>query len=159
MVSETIYQAFYDDYDEMKTLFHGHSYTGNQLGCAVALKNLELYEKYNILDNVTENTLFMRNELQQLYDLKIVGDIRQVGYMVGIELVKNKKERQAYDANLRVAWRATLIMRKLGLLTRPLGDTIAFLPPLISTKEEIRQMIAIIKEGIYHVMEEMNHEE
>ncbi|MDC2805959.1 adenosylmethionine--8-amino-7-oxononanoate transaminase [Leuconostoc suionicum] len=159
MVSEAIYKAFYDDYDEMKTLFHGHSYTGNQLGCAVALKNLELYEKYRILENVKENAVYMHNELQQLYDLKVVGDVRQVGYMVGIELVRNKEKRQSFDPDLRVAWRATLAMRKLGLLTRPLGDTIAFLPPLIATKEEIKQMIATIKEGIQTVMEEMNYEE
>lgn len=156
MASEKIYQAFYDDYDEMKTLFHGHSYTGNQLGCAVALKNLELYEKYNILENVTENAAYMHNELQQLYAIESVGNIRQIGYMVGIELVQNKATRQAFDTNLRVAWRATLMMRKLGLLTRPLGDTIAFLPPLISTKEEIKQMISIIKAGIQRVTEEVN---
>lgn len=77
----------------------------------------------------------------------------------GIELVRNKEKRQSFDPDLRAAWRATLTMRNFGLLTRPLGDTIAFLPPLIATKEEIKQIIVIIKEGIQTVMEEMNHEE
>jgi len=74
-------------------------------------------------------------------------------------LVRNKEKRQPFDPDLRAVWRATLTMRKLGLLTRPLGDTIAFLPPLIATKEEMKQIIVIIKEGIQTVMEEMNHEE
>ena len=73
-------------------------------------------------------------------------------------MVRNKEKRQSFDPDLIAAWRATLTMRKLGLLARPLGDTIAFLPSLIATKEEIKQMIAIIKEGIQTVMEEMNHE-
>lgn len=77
----------------------------------------------------------------------------------GIELVRNKEKRQSFDPDLRAVWRATLTMRNFGLLTRPLGDTIAFLPPLIATKEEIKQIIVIIKEGIQTVMEEMNHEE
>src|SRR5699024_10755820 len=73
--TEKMYEAFYDDYTNMKTLFHGHSYTGNQLGCAVALANLDLFEKEDIIANVQEKSLLIESELESLRQLKHVGDI------------------------------------------------------------------------------------
>ncbi|WP_416825393.1 adenosylmethionine--8-amino-7-oxononanoate transaminase [Ectobacillus polymachus] len=151
MVSEAIYQAFYDDYETMKTLFHGHSYTGNQLGCAVALENLRIYERERTVEGVANKTPYMKEQLDSLYELDHVGDIRQVGFMSGIELVKDKGTKELYPWQDRVGWKATLEMRKLGLMTRPLGDVIVFMPPLASTKEDIKEMVKRIKEGIYQV--------
>ncbi|MTT32357.1 adenosylmethionine--8-amino-7-oxononanoate transaminase [Terrilactibacillus sp. BCM23-1] len=156
MVSEGIYQAFYDDYEKMKTLFHGHSYTGNQLGCAVALENLRLYEKERTVEGVAEKTPFMKKQLETLYELDHVGDVRQVGFMSGIELVKNKQTKEPYPWQERIGWKATLEMRKLGLMTRPIGDVIVFMPPLASTEEDIKQMVSRIKKGIYQVTKEVS---
>lgn len=149
--TEEIYEAFYDDYIHMKTLFHGHSYTGNQLGCAVALANLDLFERENIVAQVQQKSSFIEAELTSLHELDYVGDIRQLGFMVGIELVQEKETKKPFPWEERVGYAVSLEMRRLGMLTRPLGDNIVFMPPLSSSEEEIREMIRIIKEAIQNV--------
>ncbi|MEC1627464.1 adenosylmethionine--8-amino-7-oxononanoate transaminase [Bacillus mojavensis] len=149
--TEDIYHAFYDDYKEQKTFFHGHSYTGNQLGCAVALENLRLFESENIVEQVSLKSEKLHLLLQDLHALPHVGDIRQLGFMCGAELVQSKETKQPYPADRRVGYKVSLKMRELGMLTRPLGDVIAFLPPLASTAEELEAMVSIMKEAIQEV--------
>ncbi|MBL6007433.1 adenosylmethionine--8-amino-7-oxononanoate transaminase [Bacillus halotolerans] len=149
--TEDIYHAFYDDYKEQKTFFHGHSYTGNQLGCAVALENLRLFESENIVEQVAQKSKKLHLLLQDLYALPHVGDIRQLGFMCGAELVQSKETKRPYPADRRVGYKVSLKMRELGMLTRPLGDVIAFLPPLASTAEELEAMVSIMKEAIQEV--------
>ncbi|ASK64459.1 hypothetical protein CFK37_17920 [Virgibacillus phasianinus] len=153
LASEEIYEAFYDDYTKLKTLFHGHSYTGNQLGCAVALANLELFDRDNIVQNVKQKSQLIHDELSTFYELKHVGDIRQLGFMAGIELVADKETKQSFPFDQRVSYNVTLKMRELGMLSRPVGETIVFMPPLCSSKEELRAMIAIMKQAIQSVTE------
>ncbi len=153
MTSEKIYQAFYDDYDQMKTFFHGHSYTGNQLGCAVALANLDLFEKNNIVHNVARKSEYIHEALQSFKDLKHVGDIRQKGFMVGIELVQDKETKEAFAGSVRMGYQVTLEMRKRGLLSRPMGDVLVFMPPLCSSEQELRDMLSIMKASIYAITE------
>ncbi|MBG9769175.1 adenosylmethionine--8-amino-7-oxononanoate transaminase [Bacillus vallismortis] len=149
--TEDIYKAFYDDYDNQKTFFHGHSYTGNQLGCAVALENLRLFESENIVEQVAEKSEKLHSLLQHLHALPHVGDIRQLGFMCGAELVQSKETKKPYPADRRVGYKVSLKMRELGMLTRPLGDVIALLPPLASTAEELAEMVAIMKQAIEEV--------
>ncbi|MCY8403942.1 adenosylmethionine--8-amino-7-oxononanoate transaminase [Bacillus sonorensis] len=146
--TEEIYSAFYDDYEKQKTFFHGHSYTGNQLGCAVAIENLRLFESENIVTQVAEKSKVLYSLLQDLNRLPHVGDIRQLGFMCGIELVQSKETKLAYPSDWRVGYQVSLKMRELGMLTRPLGDVVAFLPPLASTVEELEAMVSIIKQAI-----------
>lgn len=148
ITTEKIYEAFYGEYEEFKTFFHGHSYTGNQLGCAAALANLEIYEKENIIQQAVEKAAVIEKELCELKQLKHVGDVRQAGLMCGIELVKDKETKAPFPWRQRVAYRSTLKMRELGMLTRPLGDVVVFMPPFASTDEQIRKMISIMKEAI-----------
>ncbi|MCM3725809.1 adenosylmethionine--8-amino-7-oxononanoate transaminase [Neobacillus cucumis] len=155
LTTEEIYQAFYDDYDKLKTLFHGHSYTGNQLGCAVALENLRLFEKENLVEEVAEKAKYLHKLLEELKSLPYVGDIRQLGFMCGIELVFSKETKEPLPKEKRIGYQATLKMRELGMLTRPLGDTIVFMPPHVSTKEELKEMVAIMKEAIIEVTNEV----
>lgn len=154
ITTENVYDAFYGDYTEMKTFFHGHSYTGNQLGCAAALANLEIFEKENLVQVAKEKGEFVATLLEDIKTLENVGDIRQIGLMCGIEIVKNKETKESFDWSDRVAYRATLKMRELGMLTRPLGDVIVFMPPLATSYDELREMIAILKEGIELVVRE-----
>lgn len=149
--TEKIYEAFYDDYDQMKTFFHGHSYTGNQLGCAVALENLRLLKTENIVDEVAKKAKVLERLLDTLYTLPHVGDIRQLGFMCGVELVASKETKEPFPNEKRVGYRVSLKMRELGMLTRPLGNTIVFMPPLASTVEELEEMIAIMKKAIHEV--------
>ncbi|MBR7797219.1 MAG: adenosylmethionine--8-amino-7-oxononanoate transaminase [Bacillota bacterium] len=152
--TEQIYEAFYDDYTNMKTLFHGHSYTGNQLGCAVALANLDLFKKEQVITRVQENSKYLYRELECFNKLEHVGDIRQLGFMVGIELVKNKQTKEPFPFEKRVGYDVSLKMRQLGMLTRPVGDTIVFMPPLSSKRQELREMIKIMEASIQQITEE-----
>jgi lysine---8-amino-7-oxononanoate aminotransferase len=151
LTTEEIYMAFYDDYEKLKTLFHGHSYTGNQLGCAVAIENLRLFESENIVEQVAIKAEYLHILLQELQSLPHVGDIRQLGFMCGIELVHSKETKEPFAAHKRVGYQVTLKMRELGMLTRPLGDVIVFFPPLVSTQEELKAMVMIMKEAIIKV--------
>jgi adenosylmethionine-8-amino-7-oxononanoate aminotransferase len=151
LTTSRIYDAFYDDYEAGKTLFHGHSYTGNPLGCAVALANLRLFEEENILTHVQSSAQFVRETLATWHPIAAIGDIRQRGLMVGIELVENRNTKQPYPSARRMGYHATQRMRELGLLTRPLGDTIVFMPPLASTHDELREMLRIIRQAIEDV--------
>lgn len=152
--TEEIYNAFYDDYEKVKTLFHGHSYTGNQLGCAVAIENVRLFEYEKIVEQVAEKAKDLQLLLYELQSLPHVGDIRQLGFMCGIELVHSKETKEAFPAKKRIGYHVTLKMRELGMLTRPLGDVIVFMPPLVSTREELKEMVAIMKEAIIEVTNE-----
>jgi lysine--8-amino-7-oxononanoate aminotransferase len=153
ITNERIYNAFYDDYTKLKTLFHGHSYTGNQLGCAVALANLDLFEKEKIVDQVQQKSELIKSELETFYDLDHVGDVRQIGFMTGIELVKNKETKEPFSWSRRIGYEVSLKMRELGMLTRPVGDSIVFMPPLSSSEKELREMIKIMKKAILSVTE------
>ncbi|MGN7177543.1 adenosylmethionine--8-amino-7-oxononanoate transaminase [Cytobacillus sp. SAFR-174] len=153
LTTEEIYQEFYGEYEEMKTFFHGHSYTGNQLGCAVALANLKIYEKENLVEQAAKKAEVIQSELAALKSLKHIGDIRQVGLMCGIELVQDKETGKPFPWESRMGYHSTLEMRKRGMLTRPLGDVIVFMPPLASTDDQIRQMIQIMRDSIEAVTE------
>ncbi|MFC0557568.1 adenosylmethionine--8-amino-7-oxononanoate transaminase [Halalkalibacter alkalisediminis] len=146
--TEEIYEAFYDDYQTQKTFFHGHSYTGNQLGCAVALENIRLFEAEKIVEQVAQKAEELREVLDDLQTLAHVGDIRQLGFMCGIELVQSKETKEPYPVEKRVGYQVSLKMRELGMLTRPMGDVIVFMPPLVSTKTELEEMVTIMKEAI-----------
>ncbi|OLS35341.1 L-lysine--8-amino-7-oxononanoate transaminase [Alkalihalophilus pseudofirmus] len=148
LTTEEIYKAFYADYAELKTFFHGHSYTGNQLGCAAALANLVIFEQENVMEDVERKTAFVKDKLEALKELPHVGDIRQLGLMVGIELVLNKKTKQPFPWVERIGYQTTLEMRKLGMLSRPLGDTIVFMPPYASSYEDLDAMISIMEQAI-----------
>lgn len=149
--TEKIYEAFYDDFHKLKTFFHGHSYTGNQLGCAVALENLHLFKENNLVNQVSKNAEYVKELLEEFKELPHVGDIRQLGFMCGIELVLNKETKESFPFEQRVGYKTTLKMRELGLLTRPMGDVLVFMPPLVSTKQELKEMLNIYKQAILEV--------
>lgn len=90
LATDEVYEAFYADYEEQKTFFHGHSYTGNPLGCAVALASLKLFEERNMIEGVRAKALFVQQKLAVLKDCQHVGEVMQKGLMIGIELVRDK---------------------------------------------------------------------
>lgn len=109
---------------------------------------MRLFESENIVTQVAEKSKVLYSLLQDLNTLPHVGDIRQLGFMCGIELVQSKETKLAYPSDWRVGYQVSLKMRELGMLTRPLGDVVAFLPPLASTVEELEAMVSIIKQAI-----------
>lgn len=153
LATDEVYSAFYADYEEQKTFFHGHSFTGNPLGCAVALANLKLFEERNLVEGVRVKAAFVEHKLSVLKDSPHVGDIRQKGLMLGIELVRDKATREPYDWADRIGVRVTERARELGMLTRPLGNVVVFMPPLASTEAELEAMIDILMQSIVDVTE------
>ncbi|MFC8685038.1 adenosylmethionine--8-amino-7-oxononanoate transaminase [Brevibacillus porteri] len=151
LVTEQIYDAFFADYEEQKTFFHGHSFTGNPLGCAVALANLRLMEERGVVQQVAQKSTDLDQLLEPLRDLPHVGDIRQKGLMAGIELVLDKETKEPYHWNERIGVRVCQVAREKGLLTRPLGNVIVFIPPLVSTPKELADMVRILTESIKDV--------
>ncbi len=151
LATEEIYDAFLGEYSELKTFFHGHSYTGNQLACAAAIASLEIFENDNVLAQLPDKVTFVRDALQEFKLLEHVAEIRQVGLMVGIELVESPGV--PYPFELAVGAVVCRFARELGLITRPLGNVIIFLPPLSSTFDEMREMLNIIRDAIVAVTE------
>lgn len=153
LTTDAIYAAFYGEYEDQITFFHGHSYTGNPLGCAVALASLRLMEEQQLVEGVQNKANYVSYKLTELADRPHVGDIRQKGLMIGIELVAAKATKQPYDWAERIGVRVSLRARELGMLTRPLGNVIVFIPPLVSTIEELEAMTDILIRAIIDVTE------
>ena len=142
LTTENIYQAFLGEIE--KTFFHGHSYTGNALGCAAAMANLEIFKKEKTLVHVRQRSRLLQTLLKPLVELPIVGDVRQCGMMAGIELVKNKKTREPFPSSERMGHRIATECRRHGLLIRPIGNIVVLVPPLAATERELRKMTSIL---------------
>ena len=148
LTTDEIYQAFLGKYEDFKTFFHGHSFTGNPLGCAVALANLEVFKKDKTLSRLQPKIKKMARLLQPLWQLPHVGNIRQRGFMAAIELVEDKKTRKPYPLEARIGHRVCEIARQRGLLLRPLGNIIVLIPPLSTTHDVIMRMVDILSDSI-----------
>jgi adenosylmethionine-8-amino-7-oxononanoate aminotransferase len=148
LTTERIYRAFLGRYDEFKAFFHGHSYTGNPLGCAVALANLEVFRKERTLARLQPKIKTLGRLLAPFRAHQHVGDIRQLGLIVGIELVRNRGTKAPYPLAERVGMRVADEAKKLGLLLRPLGNVIVLMPPLSTTIPELRRMAGIVTKAI-----------
>jgi len=153
LTTERIYRAFLGRYEEFKTFFHGHSYTGNPLGCAVALANLDIFAQERTLQQLQSKIAALRRLLRPLGEHPHVGDIRQFGFLVGIELVRDRATKQPYLLIERIGMGVAAEARRLGLIIRPLGNVIVLMPPLSTTMKELRQMVDIIKNAIRVVTE------
>jgi len=153
LATEEIYNVFLGEYAELKTFFHGHTYTGNPLGCAAALASLALFEKERILESLEPKINHLRTKLKPFESLNHVGDVRQCGLIAAIELVRDKTTREPYPWEERVGIQVCLEARKRGLLIRPLGHIIVIMPPLIIKTGELDRMLSIIYESIRMVTE------
>jgi adenosylmethionine---8-amino-7-oxononanoate aminotransferase len=147
LTTQKVFDAFLGRYDEFKTFFHGHSFTGNQLGASAALASLEILQSKESVRSrsILERTL--REELSTLWELPNIGDIRQVGLAVGIELVRDWRTREAFDLRERAGIRVCDAMGKRGVLTRPVGNVIVLLPPYCTTQSQARRMVRTVYEA------------
>lgn len=148
LTTEEIYQAFLGPYEDFKTFFHGHSYTGNPLGCAVALASLKIFQTEKTLALLRPKIKSLSRLLQPLRELPHVGDIRLQGLMVGIELVRNKTTKEPYPLRTRIGHHIAAAARKRGLLIRPLGNVIVLLPPLSTSQDVLMKMVDILSDSI-----------
>ncbi|MBH0189950.1 MAG: adenosylmethionine--8-amino-7-oxononanoate transaminase [Nitrospira sp.] len=148
LTTEEIYKGFLGKYEEFKTFFHGHSYTGNPLGCAVALANLEVFKKEKTLARLQPKVKTMARLLKPFLQLPHVGDIRQRGFMAAIELVEDKKTKKPYPLEARMGQRVTMEARSRGLLLRPIGNVLILMPPLSTSIPELTSMVEILQASI-----------
>ncbi|MDH5641868.1 MAG: adenosylmethionine--8-amino-7-oxononanoate transaminase [Nitrospira sp.] len=153
LATEEIYRAFLGRYEEFKSFFHGHSYTGNPLGCAVALANLRIFEHERTLARLRPKITALKTFLKPLARLPHVGDIRQTGLVAGIELVKDRTTQEPYPLEARMGHHVILEARRNGLLLRPLGNVLVLLPPLSVSLPELRRMVSILQSAIATVTE------
>ena len=151
LTTEEVYNAFLGEYQELKTFFHGHSYTGNPLACNAALASLEIFERDHTLEELKGKVCFLEEKLKSFLDLSHVGDIRQKGFMVGIELVKDKQSKEPYPLKEKTGSKVILKARENGLVIRPLGDVIVIMPPLSISYEHLEQLIEIVFHSIKEV--------
>jgi adenosylmethionine-8-amino-7-oxononanoate aminotransferase len=128
LTSDRIFEAFLGEPSELKTFFHGHTYTGNPLAAAAALASLRLFETHNVLHNAVLAAERLRTRLAELAQHPHVGEVRQKGVMVGIELVQDRDGNRPFPAERRAGHRVTRAARKRGLITRELGDVVVLMP-------------------------------
>ncbi|MBI5286470.1 MAG: adenosylmethionine--8-amino-7-oxononanoate transaminase, partial [Deltaproteobacteria bacterium] len=148
LTTERIYRAFLGEYKELKTFFHGHTYTGNPLGCVAALANIEIFRKEQVLQRLQPKIRYLSQLLEGLKVLPHVGDVRQKGFMVGIELVRDRGSKEPYPLKERIGHRVCMEARRYGLIIRPLGNVIVLMPPLSITKDEMKRTVDIIYKSI-----------
>jgi adenosylmethionine-8-amino-7-oxononanoate aminotransferase len=154
LTTEEIFSTFLGDYKEYKTFFHGHTYTGNPLGCAVALASLDLLGKEKIIERLQPKIDYLKTRLERDFaSLHHVDDVRQWGFMVGIELVEEKTTRKNYAPERRIGHKVTLEARKTGVMIRPLGDIVILMPPLAIAESELQTLLDVVYDSIRIVTE------
>jgi adenosylmethionine-8-amino-7-oxononanoate aminotransferase len=130
LTTDEVYNAFLGPPESGRTFYHGHTYTGNPLGAAVALANLDLLEEPSGLPALPEKIERLRMQLERLRNLSIVGDVRQKGLLAGIELVRDRRTKERFPPEERMGARFCQLAREQGVLLRPLGDVVVVMPPL-----------------------------
>ncbi|MGO8971493.1 MAG: adenosylmethionine--8-amino-7-oxononanoate transaminase [Myxococcaceae bacterium] len=151
LTTEKVHEAFLGDAASQRTFFHGHTFTGNPLACAAALASLRLFETEHVLRRLQGTLAALAPKLARVAELSHVGEVRQRGAMVGIELVKDRRTKESYSAAERIGHRVCLAARKQGVLLRPLGAVVVLLPPLSLTEEEAR----LLGDAVHHAITEV----
>ena len=148
LTTEEIYQAFYDDYENLTAFLHSHSYTGNPLGCSAALATLDIFSSENVLENNRNLSKYMHELTRDLNGHPHVAEVRQYGMILAIEMTKDKQKRIPYPWQERRGLKVYLHALSQGVLLRPLGNVIYLMPPYIITPEEIARVVSVAGEGI-----------
>ena len=148
LTTQKVFDAFLGEYEEFKTFFHGHSFTGNQLGATAAVASLEILQTEKSVRQRAQLQRHLQTELQTLWALPNVGDVRQVGLVAGIELVKDWRTREPFAVRERAGIRVCEAMAKRGVLTRPVGNVIVLMPPYCTTRAQLQKMVSALCEAV-----------
>jgi adenosylmethionine---8-amino-7-oxononanoate aminotransferase len=141
LASERIYEGFLGEFEEFRTFFHGHTYTGNPLACAAALATLDVFREERTLERLQPKVELLAELLEPIAAHPAVREVRRRGFMTGIELVD-------YPLDVRMGHRVTLEARRRGAIIRPLGDVIVLMPPLSISHADLRRLVDITAEAI-----------
>jgi adenosylmethionine-8-amino-7-oxononanoate aminotransferase len=151
LTTQKVFNAFLGEYAEFKTFFHGHSYTANQLGAAAALASLEILQSEKSIrarQNLEQN---LHDNMRTLWSLPNVGDIRQVGLIAGVELVREWRTRKPLGLRERAGIRVCEAMARRGVFTRPIGNVIVLMPPYCTTLKQVGKMVRAVFDSIREV--------
>jgi adenosylmethionine-8-amino-7-oxononanoate aminotransferase len=142
LATERIYDAFLGDHEELKTFFHGHTYTGNPLACAAALATLDVFERERTLEALQPKIALLGELLDEyVASQRHVRAVRRRGFMVGIELTE-------FPLHARMGHQVTLAARRRGAIVRPLGDVVVLMPPLAMSEQELVRLVQITSAAI-----------
>ncbi len=156
ITTNEIYNAFYDDYNNHKAFMHSHTYAGNPLGASCALGVLDILEKGDIQQHIIEAAPYFNKLIKENFlNIKNTGEVRSIGLINAIEIVKDKSKKIPFDAKLRIGYQIYKKALKKGVLLRPLGDVIYFNPPLIINKEDIDYVVKIARDCTCEVLNEV----
>ncbi|HUW31490.1 MAG TPA: adenosylmethionine--8-amino-7-oxononanoate transaminase [Planctomycetota bacterium] len=151
LATDSLYNAFLADPHENRTFFHGHTYTGNPLACAAGIASLDLFDTDRTLEKLQPKIARLTAHLQRLARLEHVGDVRQCGFIAGIELVADRSTRQPYPPAHRIGAAIAMACRPRGAIIRPLGDVIVVFPPLCITDDQLDRLMRAVEEAIGEV--------
>ena len=154
ITTEAMYRGFLGEHKELKTFFHGHTYTGNPLACSAALASLELFRKEKTLRRLRPKIKLLRQVLERFKELEHVGEVRQAGFMVGIELVRDRKTREPYPIEQKTGIRVVLECRRHGVIIRPLGNVIVLMPPLAITEAQLKRFVEVVYQAVRTVTDQ-----
>lgn len=158
LTTDDIYRTFLGKYEEFKTFFHGHTYTANPLACAAALANLEYFKRHKVIKKSQAQIRCLREALLDFRQLRHVGDIRQLGMMVGIELVQDKPARKPYSIQNKIGIRVAMAARKQGVIIRPLGNVMILMPPFSFTDRQLKSLCRATYRAIQEATQDAEQE-
>jgi adenosylmethionine-8-amino-7-oxononanoate aminotransferase len=141
LTTEKIYKAFYADYNKKKTFYHGHTHTANPLACSVGIASLEIFKKERVLSRINKIIPFLHNGLEKMRDLPFVGDVRSIGMIGALELVRDKKKRGPFKFTERIGMKIYNEGLKRNILLRPLGNIVYLFLPLCIRKSELQDIL------------------
>jgi 4-aminobutyrate--pyruvate transaminase len=147
-IEEDLYQAMLEQSRKLGTFGHGFTYTAHPVGCAIALKVIEIYERDRIMEHVKAVSPVFMARLRKLGDHPLVGEARGVGLIGAIELVADKRTKRSFDLKKGLGLQLVNLLQELGLIARNIQDAVAFCPPLIITADEINAMFDIVEKGL-----------
>lgn len=148
LTSNTVYEAFYDEYTTLRGFLHSHSFTGNALACAAALATMELFEKRDVLADNRLLAAQMLEAVSPMRDHAHVGDIRQTGMILAMEMVAQREPMMQYDWKQRRGMQVYQYAMAQGVLLRPIGNVVYFMPPYVIKSDEIKLMADVAMTGI-----------
>ncbi|MEJ2313621.1 MAG: adenosylmethionine--8-amino-7-oxononanoate transaminase [Nitrospirota bacterium] len=148
LATEEVFGAFLGEYRELKTFFHGHSYTGNPLACACGMASLDVFERERVIEKAVPKAEMLRQWLLSIASHPHVGEARGLGLMAGVELVAEKATKEPFPWEEKVGVRACYAARERGVLVRPLGNVVVIMPPLSISEENLARMLEVMGEAI-----------
>ncbi len=148
LTTDKVYRNFLGRYDQYKAFFHGHTYTGNQLGCAAALASLDIFKNEKVLKRMVPKVRLFSKLLQGISALEQVGDVRHIGLIAGIELVKERNKKTPYPPGKRIGKEVCTAALEEGLIIRSIGDVIILMPPLSIKESELKGMVTVVRRCI-----------